>query len=265
MHKEDTQVLVAMRDTFEGAPLTTLEWKGRPCWVAGEIDRALGLPDNLSGSRWAARSNDYREGADGEQVTGEALDALKAAGLVGANAPSATVFYESGVTLYLMASRAEKARAFRWRLVDVVLPALREHAAQQGKAHLLAAVGTSRDRTALVWAATGQERVALWRAAESLHKAETQAQRAALDVEQKRKTRELMEHRRLIAEMNQAERRRLVGRLLVEMQHEIEDRRAKVKSPRTVERLAEKVATAALDERCGQGLAPNLLREVMTQ
>lgn len=129
MHKEDTTVLVTLRDTFEGATLTSLEWKGRPCWVAGEIDRALGLPTKLVGSRWAYRSKDYREGADGEQITGAALDALKAAGLVEPNAPSATVFYESGATLYLMASRAEKARAFRWHLVDEVLPKVRKLAA----------------------------------------------------------------------------------------------------------------------------------------
>lgn len=259
MHKEDTTVLVSMRDTFDGASLSVLNYRGRPCWVASEVDRAIGTPRPDAGSQWARRSEDYREGKDGEQVEGEALAALKEAGVVGANAPSATLLYESGLTLYLMASGAEKARRFRWHLVDEVLPALRK--ASDPVATLLSRAGTIDQRWDIVLASTEAREIhALWTAATALRKAEVAASNAKMEASRRERRQELLVQQRLAVELNNKERRALQAGLLREMRTEIEDHRAGKRRPFMVRGLAERVDTVILDERACRGGEPYLLR-----
>jgi hypothetical protein len=105
-----------------GLPLSTVTMNGEPVWVAGDVGRALNLPDFESGSRWARRSKDFRIGTDGMMLRGEALAAFKGAGLVGRDAPEVLVFRRSGLLLYLMRCDAPMAREFRWFVVDTVIP-----------------------------------------------------------------------------------------------------------------------------------------------
>jgi prophage antirepressor-like protein len=117
---------------FEGEPLTTLTWDGKPAWVAREIGRRLGYAGNGKrlvtriGREWAA---EFIEGKDYVLLSGDELAAFKAAvGLGTPEVPSRAggllLLLEPG--LHLVLTKTNKPIGVRLRrfLVDEVLPQL---------------------------------------------------------------------------------------------------------------------------------------------
>ena len=117
---------------FEGEPLTTLTWDGKPAWVAREMGRRLGYAGN--GKRLVTRITrewgaEFIEGKDYVLLSGEELAAFKAAvGLGTPEVPSRAgglmLLLEPG--LHLVLTKTNKPIGVRLRrfLVDEVLPQL---------------------------------------------------------------------------------------------------------------------------------------------
>ena len=117
---------------FEGEPLTTLSWDGKPAWVGREIGRRLGYAGNGKrlvtriGREWAG---EFIEGKDYVLLSGDELAAFKAAvGLGTPEVPSRAgellLLLEPG--LHLVLTKTNKPIGVRLRrfLVDEVLPQL---------------------------------------------------------------------------------------------------------------------------------------------
>lgn len=117
---------------FEGEPLTTLTWDGKPAWVGREIGRRLGYAGNGKrlvtriGREWA---DEFIEGKDYVLLSGDELAAFKAAvGLGTPEVPSRAggllLLLEPG--LHLVLTKTNKPIGVRLRrfLVDEVLPQL---------------------------------------------------------------------------------------------------------------------------------------------
>ena len=117
---------------FEGHRLTTITFRGRPCWIARQIAAAIGyghagkrLPNKITGE-W---SDEFIAGHDYELLQGEDLAAFKALFELGTGSvPSRTrgllVLYESGLHLVLAKTNKPVGRRLRRFLVDHVLPQL---------------------------------------------------------------------------------------------------------------------------------------------
>lgn len=124
--------LVRLVTDFEGHPLTTLEVKGQPAWLAGEVARALGYaePRHLSNKIAKDWNDDFVEGTDYLKVTGRDLAQLK--GLVAATATSsesidkraasAIVLLESGLHTVLLRTELPAGKRLRRKLVEEILP-----------------------------------------------------------------------------------------------------------------------------------------------
>jgi prophage antirepressor-like protein len=118
---------------FEGQPLVTLTWDGRPCWVARHIGARLGyshegkrLPNKILGE-WA---DEFVAGHDYALLQGEDLASFRAAvaasGLSTSNLGrgSLLVLFESGLHLVLAKTNLPIGKRLRRFLVDEVLPQL---------------------------------------------------------------------------------------------------------------------------------------------
>lgn len=116
---------------FEGQPLVTLTWDGRPCWVARHIGARLGyshdgkrLPNKILGE-W---SDEFVAGHDYALLQGEDLAAFRtavsASGLGSAQVGrgSLLVLFESGLHLVLAKTNLPLGKRLRRFLVDEVLP-----------------------------------------------------------------------------------------------------------------------------------------------
>ena len=125
--------LATFTHEFEGEPLVTLTYKGRPAWVARHIGARLGyshrgkrLPNKVLGE-WA---DEFIEGQDYAFLTGAELEAFKqlAAGTA-AEIPARTrrgllVLFESGLHMVLVKCQKPIGKRLRRFLVDQVLPQL---------------------------------------------------------------------------------------------------------------------------------------------
>ena len=117
---------------FEGEPLTTMTWDGKPAWVAREIGRRLEYA--AGGKRLVTRitrewSSEFIEGKDYVLLSGDELAAFKAGvGLGTPEVPSRAgglmLLLEPG--LHLVLTKTNKPIGVRLRrfLVDEVLPQL---------------------------------------------------------------------------------------------------------------------------------------------
>lgn len=118
---------------FEGQPLVTLTWNGRPCWVARQIAARIGyghdgkrLPNKILGD-W---SREFIAGHDYALLQGAELHAFHAAvaaeGLPtkGLGRGSLLVLFESGLHLVLTKTNLEIGERLRRFLADRVLPQL---------------------------------------------------------------------------------------------------------------------------------------------
>lgn len=275
MHKEDTQVLVRALATFTlaGHDLPVIEYCGQPVMFARNVAESLGYEDanklgEYIGGKWRDR---LREGTDYVRLTGDDLAALKAAdipsvrGNVDPQARSVVLLTEAGAQVAAMLSRTKVGDRVRWEIVDTLIPAIRRLAAPTDRrAALLDAAGDDASRWAIVLSTdSSRERHALWCAATELRKAEIKAADSLYVAEQERRRNEMLIQRRVRVELNQQERRRLVGKLVAEMRDEIEDRRAGKRKVREVADLAGKTWAVIADDRYGQGTEPVLLRDTL--
>lgn len=115
---------------FEGEPLVTFAWQGRPCWIARHIGARLGyshegkrLPNKILGD-WA---DEFLSGHDFVVLTGEDLAAFNAGvahaqldGRVGRG--SLCLVFEPGLHLVLAKTDLPIGKRLRRFLVDHVLP-----------------------------------------------------------------------------------------------------------------------------------------------
>jgi prophage antirepressor-like protein len=127
---------------FEGSPVTTIEFRGRPVWVAREIGRALGYEDegrqfvkNVT-DEWSA---ELEPDTDRIVVEGDDLQDLKElvgdspTSPVGLRTTSLTLLTESGLHLALMLSRKPAGRRLRRWLATEVLPAIARTGGYRGQ------------------------------------------------------------------------------------------------------------------------------------
>ena len=124
--------VTALTLPFEGEPLTTLTWKGRPAWVGREIGRRLGYAGR--GKRLVTRirrewAEEFIDGTDYVVLTGDELAAFKAmlgpgTSGVPARASALLLLLEPGLHLVLTKTDMPIGRRLRRFLVDEVLPQL---------------------------------------------------------------------------------------------------------------------------------------------
>ena len=125
--------LVRLNSDFEGKPLTTLRWKGRPAWVCRQLGAALGYAN--AGKRLVSKiggdwSPEFIEGLDYFLVEGDELGVFKELAKDSPVALSSRVnrkllvLFESGVHLVLAKTTKPIGRRLRRFLVDQVLPQL---------------------------------------------------------------------------------------------------------------------------------------------
>ncbi|RME24799.1 MAG: hypothetical protein D6798_10370, partial [Deltaproteobacteria bacterium] len=117
---------------FEGEPLTTLTWKGRPAWIGREIGRRLEYADR--GKRLVSRirkewADEFIEGIDYVVLAGEDLAALKAMlghGTHGVPGRTARLMLLLEPGLHLVLTKTDKpiGKDLRRFLVGEVLPQL---------------------------------------------------------------------------------------------------------------------------------------------
>ena len=125
---------------FEGKPLLTLNWEGKPCWVARHIAACIGygqagkrLPNKIL-HEWA---DEFLPGNDYVLLEGAALEVLHElvaeAGLptAGLGRGSLLLLFESGLHLVLAKTSQPIGRRLRRFLADQVLPQLARTGAYQ--------------------------------------------------------------------------------------------------------------------------------------
>ena len=117
--------------TFEGKPLVTITWQGRPAWIARHIGARLGyhadgkrFPNSILGE-W---KDEFIEGKDYTVLTGDDLAAFKelpgAEGIAANTNNSLLVLFESGVHLALIKTRKKLGKDLRQFLAREVMPQL---------------------------------------------------------------------------------------------------------------------------------------------
>jgi len=134
--------LVSLVREFEGRPVTTFRYRGRPAWIAREIGAALEYADDgkaLVAMLTREWSDEVQEGSDFVLVMGAELSDLKAllelgvphtpsspgeSGPIPNHAPSTIVLFESGLHLALLKTNKPVGKRLRRLLVDEVLPQL---------------------------------------------------------------------------------------------------------------------------------------------
>jgi len=124
--------------TPSGHTLTTITYRGEPCWIAQEVGAALGYAQNgkrLSTKITGAWSNEAIEGVDFWRIEGDELADLKRALVqldtdpvsspVGANTKSLILLTERGIWLACLKTNKPAGVELRRWLASEVLPALR--------------------------------------------------------------------------------------------------------------------------------------------
>ena len=118
---------------FEGKSITTLEYDGRPCWVAREIGAAMGYVDD--GKRLVTRirgewSSELIVGKDYKLVQGKELAEFRAFFKGTDSVPLKSnrgfiLLFESGIHLACLKTNKPIGRRLRRFIVDEVLPRYR--------------------------------------------------------------------------------------------------------------------------------------------
>ena len=124
-------MLETFTHTFEGAPLVTLTYQGRPAWIARHIGTRLGYAHdgkrfvNLILGEW---KDEFIEGRDYVVLSGDELAAFKelpgAESLAARTNNSLLVLFETGLHLALIKTRKKAGRDLRQFLATEVMPQL---------------------------------------------------------------------------------------------------------------------------------------------
>jgi prophage antirepressor-like protein len=122
--------LMCITSNFEGRPLSTLTYKGRPAWIAREVGALLGY--SHGGKRLANKitgdwSDEFIEGHDFEVLDHNELSIFKellelGTDSVPSRAPSMVILFESGLHLVLAKTSKPIGQRLRRFIVDEVLP-----------------------------------------------------------------------------------------------------------------------------------------------
>lgn len=133
--------LTLLDHAFEGKKITTIIYRGRPCWLAREVGATIGY--SHEGKRFANKvtkewGQEMIRGHDYDVLAGEDLEQLRGAmahlgtdsvpssrlgtDYVPGHTRHVTVLYEAGLWLCLAKSEMELGRKLRRFLVDNVLP-----------------------------------------------------------------------------------------------------------------------------------------------
>lgn len=123
--------ITALTHVFEGEPLQTIEWDGRPCWAAKPTGVRIGYEDG--GKRFVRAilhdwAEEFEEGRDYAFLTGDDLMAYKAISHQGREAPQVDrsahvlVLFESGMHMALLKTHKPLGARLRRFLADEVLP-----------------------------------------------------------------------------------------------------------------------------------------------
>lgn len=118
---------------FEGRTVSTIVYKGRPCWIAKELGNVIGYSDH--GGRIVTKlvcewGDEFVRGEDFEKIQGKELADFKAllqllSGSESSflkHAPSTILLYESGMYLALTKTNKPQGKALRRKIVSEILP-----------------------------------------------------------------------------------------------------------------------------------------------
>lgn len=123
MQEEPTSFAVMLRATFDGAPLTAIEYAGKPAWIASDVGRAIGLANHRhAAQRLRERKN---EGVYWRDLTPEELEVVRNPCGLDARVTSGTLVLEPGLYWLAMTAETDRAESFREWLAETHLPALR--------------------------------------------------------------------------------------------------------------------------------------------
>ncbi|MCP4606364.1 MAG: hypothetical protein GY847_38610, partial [Proteobacteria bacterium] len=126
--------LAKLTSEFDGQSITTITYKGRLCWLAVEIGRALGYSNK--GSRLAGKiseswSEELIEDKDYQYLRGaelsefkRVLDVLPGSGRTYSKAPQMLLLFEPGLHFVLLKTNKPIGAKLRRFLVDQVMPQL---------------------------------------------------------------------------------------------------------------------------------------------
>ncbi len=124
--------LMKLTNEFEGAPLTTITYKGKNCWLAAEIGRAIGYGEN--GSRLVTNitrnwKDELVEGQDYLILRGDELVEFKQflehpASLAGSFTRHLMLLFEPGLHFVCLKTNKPIGVKLRRFLVDEVMPQL---------------------------------------------------------------------------------------------------------------------------------------------
>ncbi len=124
--------LMKLTNEFEGNPVTTITYKGKNCWIAAEIGRAIGyankggrLVTKITGS-W---KDELAEGRDYAILRGDELVEFKqllepTAKLAGSRASHLMLLFEPGLHFVCLKTKKPIGVKLRRFLVDEVMPQL---------------------------------------------------------------------------------------------------------------------------------------------
>ncbi len=141
------QPLTTFTHTFEGKPLVTVTWQGRPAWIARHIGERLGyshggkrLPNKILGE-WA---DEFIAERDYTILSGDDLAAFKelpgAEGVAASTHARLLLLFESGLHLALIKTRKKLGRDLRQFLAREVMPQIVRTGAYQPTGGLDAAL-----------------------------------------------------------------------------------------------------------------------------
>jgi prophage antirepressor-like protein len=176
--KKSNTALVPFTTQFSGRDITTVFYRGRPCWMAKDIGRALGYGND--GQKLAQRitqdwANEFIEETDFAVIKGEnlvsfktLLEAIPESGI--AYASHVLVLFETGLNLVCIKTRKAAGQHLRRWLASEVLPQIRETGSYSIKQPVAArpSVGAAAQRQAI--AAAREERLSRQMRCRELHR-----------------------------------------------------------------------------------------------
>lgn len=115
---------------FEGEPICNFVWRGKPCWVALDIAKAIGYKDKSTTINLMSKRENFKEGKEYSVLSGDDLKEFKTVFSEYLKefkySPKIVIFYEEGLYGFLAASRMDKGVEFRTWIRREVMPQIRE-------------------------------------------------------------------------------------------------------------------------------------------
>lgn len=116
---------------FEGEPVCNFIWRGKPCWLALDVAKAIGYKDKSTAITDAIKREEFKKGKEYSVLSGGDLKEFK--NIFDEHlkefkySPKIIIFYEEGLYGFLAASRMDKGVEFRTWIRREVMPQIREN------------------------------------------------------------------------------------------------------------------------------------------